>query len=213
MGTVEDFPTLRRRDPGEFNEAAGTQKHLIEVDDAHARQAADALVALKNQVQNGKDILLRGANPAQLEKYWGAFQKYEQAAQAATEKLAADLPASEARSKIERFNLLHKELGQSYRKALDLFKASGFAESLRQQAAQLVDCVAQFRLCRLTGRTSAHRSTDPVFRIDVLHRLRDLPILFGDTRLLPASTRVPGDGDQRDDDVGERERPPKALFA
>src|ERR1700748_3857224 len=82
----------------QMNSAAATFARLVEVDDAQARQAADALVAFKNQVQNGKDILLRGKSPAQFDKYWGGFQKYEQAVQSTTGKLAADMPPGEARS-------------------------------------------------------------------------------------------------------------------
>jgi hypothetical protein len=49
-----------------MNNAADTYERLIEVDGAQARQVADALVAFKNQVQNGKDVLLCGKNPKQL---------------------------------------------------------------------------------------------------------------------------------------------------
>ena len=110
----------------QMNEAADTYERLVEVDGAQARQVADALVAFKNQVQNAKDVVMRGKNPKQLEKYWGAFEKYEQACQAATEKLAVELPLGDARSMIERFNVLHEQMGQSYRKAIEQFKASGF---------------------------------------------------------------------------------------
>ncbi|KLU20697.1 chemotaxis protein [Caballeronia mineralivorans PML1(12)] len=123
----------------QMNNAAGTYERLFEVDGTQARQVADALVAFKNQVQNGKDILLRGKNPEQLDKYWGAFEKYEQASQAATEKLAVELPPGEARSKIERFNILHKEMGQSYRKALEQFKASGFDIAVGDLAMDGID--------------------------------------------------------------------------
>src|ERR1700749_1360748 len=94
----------------QMNSAAGTYERLIEVDDAQARQASDALVAFKNQVQNGKDILLRGKSPAQFDKYWVGFQKYEQAVQSATQKLADDLQPGEARAKMERFVALHNAM-------------------------------------------------------------------------------------------------------
>jgi methyl-accepting chemotaxis protein len=123
----------------QVREAAATYEHLVEVDDVQARQAADALVAFKNQVQNGKDILLRGSDPARLDKYWTGFQKYEQAAQAITEKLAADLPPGETRSKVERFNLLHKQMGQAYRQALDAFKRSGFDVAVGDKAMDGLD--------------------------------------------------------------------------
>lgn len=123
----------------QMNDAANTYERLIEVDGSQARQVADALVAFKNQVQNGKDILLRGKNPKQLDKYWSAFEKYEQASQTITEKLAIELPPGEARSMIEQFNVLHKQMGQSYRKALELFKASDFDITVGDQAMDGID--------------------------------------------------------------------------
>jgi methyl-accepting chemotaxis protein len=109
-----------------MNSAADAYAKLIRVDGAESRQVSEALVAFKNQVQNGKDIVLRGKNPKQFDKYWGAFQKFEQTCQDATEALARELPPGEARAKIERFNTLHAEMGVAYRKAIDQFKASGF---------------------------------------------------------------------------------------
>ncbi|SDR41015.1 methyl-accepting chemotaxis protein-1, serine sensor receptor [Paraburkholderia fungorum] len=123
----------------QMNDAASAYERIIEVDGAQARQVSDALIAFKNQVQNGKDIVLRGKNPQQLDKYWSAFQKYEQAVQSATEKLAVELPPGEARTKIERFNVLHKEMGQAYRKALDQLKASGFDIAVGDQAMDGID--------------------------------------------------------------------------
>lgn len=122
-----------------MNDAANAYRRIIEVDGAQARQVSDALIAFKNQVQNGKDVVLRGKNPQQLDKYWGAFQKYEQTVQSATGKLAVELPPGDARTKIERFNVLHKEMGQSYRRALERFKASGFDITVGDDAMDGID--------------------------------------------------------------------------
>ena len=122
-----------------MNDAAAAYERLIEVDDAQARRAAEALVAFKNQVQNGKDILLRGRKPAALDKYWAGFQKYEQAVQAETARLAVELPPGEARAKMERFNVLHKAMGQSYAKALDTFRDSGFDIEAGDRAMDGID--------------------------------------------------------------------------
>jgi methyl-accepting chemotaxis protein-1 (serine sensor receptor) len=123
----------------QMNDAANAYGRIIEVDGAQARQVSDALIAFKNQVQNGKDVVLRGKNPEQLDKYWAAFQKYEQAVQSATERLAVELPPGDARAKIERFNVLHKEMGQAYRNALEQFKASGFDMAVGDQAMDGID--------------------------------------------------------------------------
>ena len=123
----------------QMNASADTYEQLFAVDAVHARQAADALVAFKNQVQNGKDILLRGKNPQQMDKYWAGFQKYELAAQTATEKLAQDLPPGEARGILEHFNESHRQMGASFRKALAAFKDSGFDVAVGDKAMDGID--------------------------------------------------------------------------
>jgi methyl-accepting chemotaxis protein len=153
----------------QMNDAANTYKRLLEVDGAQERQVADALVAFKNQVQNGKDILLRGKDPRQLDKYWTAFQKYEQASQAATEKLALELPPGEVRSKLERFNALHKEMGQSYRKALEQFKASGFDIAVGNQAMDGIDREAVI-LLRESGSRIVEQTTAAIGDADEKQR-------------------------------------------
>lgn len=65
----------------QMNKAVNAYENLIEVDDAQAREVDDALVAFKNQVQNGKDILVRGKDPQQFNRYWSAYRKFEEAAQ------------------------------------------------------------------------------------------------------------------------------------
>jgi len=122
-----------------LNVAAATYEQVIAIDGAQERQATDALVAFKTQVQSWKDVLLRGKDPAQLEKYWGSFQKYELAAQSVTEKLAVDLSPGEARSLIEQFNVVHKAMGESYRKGFEAFKASGFDPTAGDLAVQGID--------------------------------------------------------------------------
>ena len=119
--------------------AAATYEHVIAVEDAQERQATGALVAFKTQVQSWKDVLLRGKDPAQLEKYWNGFQKYEQAAQSIADKLAIDLPPGEARSMVERFSLAHKAMGLSYRKGLEAFKASGSDPTVGDVAVKGID--------------------------------------------------------------------------
>jgi methyl-accepting chemotaxis protein len=123
----------------QMNDAANAYERIITVDGAQARQVSDALIAFKNQVQNGKDVVLRGKNPQQLDKYWGAFQKYEESVQSTTEKLALELPPGDARTMLERFNVLHKAMGDAYRRALAQFKASGFDTTVGDQAMDGID--------------------------------------------------------------------------
>ena len=122
-----------------LDEAAATYERVIEVDDAQERQATDALVAFKTQVQDWKDVLLRGKDPKQLDKYWGEFLKQEAAVKNAAGKLAADLPPGDARAMIERFSALHEQLGVSYRRGLDLFKGADLDPVVGDMAVKGID--------------------------------------------------------------------------
>ncbi|HKR43972.1 MAG TPA: methyl-accepting chemotaxis protein [Paraburkholderia sp.] len=142
----------------QMNRAAHTYERLVSVDDAQAREVDEALVAFKNQVQNGKDILVRGKDPQQFKKYWGAFQKYEDTAQTITEKLARELPPGDAREKIERFNVLHKQMGASFRAALGKFEASGFDIGVGDRAIDGIDRDSAITL-RESGEAIVARTT------------------------------------------------------
>lgn len=123
----------------EMNSAADAYARLIGVDGAQARQVSEAMVAFKNQVQNGKDIVLRGKNTGQFDKYWAAFQKFEATCRGTTQALARELPPGEARAKIERFNELHAQMGVAYRRAIDRFKASGYDTAVGDLAMDGLD--------------------------------------------------------------------------
>ncbi len=65
-------------------------------------------------MQEWKDTLLRGKDPAKLDKYWGAFQKREQTVDALTADLKAKLPEGESRALIEQFASAHSAMGEGY---------------------------------------------------------------------------------------------------
>jgi methyl-accepting chemotaxis protein len=106
---------------------------------ANERAVSAMLVAFKLQVQEWKDTLLRGKDPAKLDKYWSAFQKREQTVDALAADLKAKLPEGESRALIEQFATAHAAMGQGYRRGFDAFKASGFEPSAGDTAVAGVD--------------------------------------------------------------------------
>ncbi|MGE5027195.1 MAG: methyl-accepting chemotaxis protein, partial [Betaproteobacteria bacterium] len=48
---------------------------------ADERSILEMEIAFKTQVQEWKNILLRGSDPAALDKYWGSFEKEERKTQ------------------------------------------------------------------------------------------------------------------------------------
>jgi len=64
---------------------------LVRVHVANERMASSILVNFKLQVQEWKDILLRGKDPAKFDKGWAAFQKQESIVDTQTKALLASL--------------------------------------------------------------------------------------------------------------------------
>jgi methyl-accepting chemotaxis protein-1 (serine sensor receptor) len=92
---------------------------------AHERAVKDIEIGFKTQVQEWKNILLRGQNTRQLDTYWAAFVKQEQAVAEAAARLQGALPPGESRALLEKFVQAHARMGAGYRGGLDAFKASG----------------------------------------------------------------------------------------
>ncbi|MCM0081927.1 methyl-accepting chemotaxis protein [Geomonas sp. Red32] len=93
----------------------------------------------KKQVQEWKDVLLRGSDPAKFEKYWGNFEKKEQEVQAEGKELANRVDDPEARALIGQFLEAHRQMGIDYRKGLASFKEAGFLPHAGDQAVAGMD--------------------------------------------------------------------------
>ena len=94
----------------------------------HSRERAvgELLVSFKTQVQEWKDTLLRGKDPAKLDKHWGAFAQREADVDDKARALLSALPAGESRTLVEQFAAAHAKMGVDYRKGFDAFKAAEF---------------------------------------------------------------------------------------
>jgi hypothetical protein len=78
---------------------------------ANERMVSATLVAFKLQVQEWKDTLLRGKDPAKLDQYWTAFQSREATVDKLADDLERTLPAGESRVLIEQFATAHHAMG------------------------------------------------------------------------------------------------------
>ena len=106
---------------------------------ASERAVAGMLYAFKVQVQEWKDTLLRGKDPAKLEKHWGGFEKQEKTVHDMADALLATLPAGDEKALIKAFSEAHANMGAGYRKGLEAFKAQGFDASVGDAAVAGVD--------------------------------------------------------------------------
>jgi methyl-accepting chemotaxis protein-1 (serine sensor receptor) len=95
--------------------------------------------AFKTQVQEWKNVLLRGKDTKALDKHWAAFTKSERDVGEAAKKLLAALPAGEERSLVEKFTAAHAAMGQGYHKAFEAFKAAAHDPAVGDNAVRGMD--------------------------------------------------------------------------
>jgi methyl-accepting chemotaxis protein len=122
-----------------MSQSADTYAQVIAVDYGNEQLAASMQVRFKTQVQEWKDVLLRGKNPQQLDNYWTAFQADEKSVAEQAAKLQAALPDGEARTLASDFIQAHQRMGVDYRKGLDAFKTAGFDSAAGDGAVKGMD--------------------------------------------------------------------------
>jgi len=88
----------------------------------------------KQQVQEWKDVLLRGKDPRALDAHWSAFIEKEAAIAQAGKTLAEEIAEPEARNLVAQFLKAHKEMGEAYRRGLQVYK-NGHGNSAAADAA------------------------------------------------------------------------------
>jgi methyl-accepting chemotaxis protein len=93
----------------------------------------------KIQVQEWKNVLLRGKDPEKLDKYWKGFEKEEKAVATEASALASLLDDAEAKKLLTDFVAAHKQLGEGYRKGLVAFKEAGGDAFVGDKAVSGID--------------------------------------------------------------------------
>ncbi len=122
-----------------LNQSITTYDTEVATNQAAVQSVEDVLVTFKTQVQEWKDTLLRGKDPAKLDKHWSAFAAREADVDAKAKALLATLPAGESRTLVEQFEAAHVTMGEGYRKGFDAFKAAGFDSAAGDAAVAGVD--------------------------------------------------------------------------
>jgi methyl-accepting chemotaxis protein-1 (serine sensor receptor) len=103
------------------------------------RTVSDIESEFKTQVQEWKNVLLRGSNAEMFDKHWQAFAKMESHVNEEATKLAASLPEGESKHLVSQFAQSHQQLGLAYRKGLDAFKAANFDASVGDASVKGID--------------------------------------------------------------------------
>ena len=98
-----------------------------------------ALVNFKSQVQEWKNVLLRGQDAASLDKYWNQFLKAEKETQSTLREARAGIREPAILAKLESFTAAHKAAGERYRAGLEAFKQSKFDPKVGDKAVEGID--------------------------------------------------------------------------
>ena len=123
----------------QLNRALSTYETTVQEHTRQEREVGALLDDFKTQVQEWKNVLLRGKDPKQLERYWAAFEKQDAAVATDARKLQEDLQGDEAGVLISRFREAHRTMGAAYRKGLDAYKAADFEAAAGDRAVQGLD--------------------------------------------------------------------------
>lgn len=102
-------------------------------------QTQDVLVDFKTQVQEWKNVLIRGADQAQREKYWTRFQQTEAGIQEQLRSLLPKVKQPESLALLQSFQREHQAMGRAYREGYQRFVASGFDPNAGDQAVSGID--------------------------------------------------------------------------
>jgi methyl-accepting chemotaxis protein-1 (serine sensor receptor) len=122
-----------------INKALRMHEETVKANHDQERAVSIMSINFKTQVQEWKNTLLRGRDPAQLEKYWGAFQAQEKTVADAAAVLTQSLPAGEAHDLVAQFGAAHITMGENYRKGFAAFTAAGFEPSAGDAAVAGMD--------------------------------------------------------------------------
>jgi methyl-accepting chemotaxis protein len=112
----------------------------------------EANLQFKVQVQEWKNVLLRGKQSADLAKYWQQFEERQRDVQGILGQLATQ-PGLDARLKerIERLREAHRVLGTAYQKGRDAFVAAGADPAVGDAAVKGVDRAASEQMSELVS--------------------------------------------------------------
>ncbi|MEX6502304.1 methyl-accepting chemotaxis protein [Pseudomonas sp. 25A3E] len=118
-----------------------------------SRLGEQANLEFKVQVQEWKNVLLRGQDAENLSKYWAQFEAQERKVQELLGQMASQAKGDAGlRSEIESLRSEHLKLGQNYRKGRDAFLAAGADAKAGDAAVKGIDRAASEQMSKLVER-------------------------------------------------------------
>ncbi len=131
----------------------------------------------KQQVQEWKDVLLRGKDPRALDAHWSAFIEKEAAVAQAGKALADEIADPAARSLLAQFLKAHKEMGEAYRRGLQAYKGGKGGIGAADAAVKGIDRAPTELLEKAAGaiRDNTERAMQDTFSV----ARRVIPVSIG----------------------------------
>jgi methyl-accepting chemotaxis protein len=135
-------------------------------------------INFKKQVQEWKDVLIRGKKPELLDKHWTAFTQRETDVRDLATKVGGGLADPEAARLVKDFIAAHKEMGEAYRKGLQAFKDHGFDSAAGDQAVAGIDRNPSELLTRAKERLVAEAEREASAARDAAQRASSISIIL-----------------------------------
>ncbi len=154
----------------------------------HASQLVDqANLQFKIQVQEWKNVLLRGKQPADRDKFWAQFEDQERQVQDTLGQLSAmNGLDSTTKTQIDALRTEHRTLGAAYRKGRDAYITSGGDPVAGDMAVKGVDRAASEQMTGLVA--GLRKQSDEQSKI--LSSTADQTILIGTLVMLASALLV-----------------------
>jgi methyl-accepting chemotaxis protein len=112
---------------------------LVNVSVDSERTIAKMNYAFKVQVQEWKNVLIRGADSGQRDKYWGRFKKKQDEIRALSAHLKTILKNKEALKLVNQFNQAYEEAMPKYEAGFRAFEQSGYNHTAGDKAVKGID--------------------------------------------------------------------------
>jgi methyl-accepting chemotaxis protein-1 (serine sensor receptor) len=131
-------------------------------------------IAYKNQIQQWKDVLIRGNDADQLDKYWKGFLDAEKEVTDSAKEARSSTPHDDVRAGIEKFLAAHKAAGETYRKGFAAFKDAKFDPRAGDKVVQGTDKPVQAMLTdveNLATEWGAKSTSQAVKRAEIGYRV------------------------------------------
>ncbi len=110
----------------------------------------EANLQFKVQVQEWKNVLLRGKQPQDMEKYWSQFQDRQRDVQSILTRLVTHTSSEPALNRrIETLRQEHQQLGVAYQRGRDAYVAAGGDPAVGDAAVKGVDRAASEQMSAL----------------------------------------------------------------